>query len=137
MAHHPHITYCLAALLFLSSANLSSVTLSAEPGKNPTVSNPRSAISFNRDIRPIFSETCFHCHGPDPASRKADLRFDVLESALAERDGGDRAIVPGDPEASKAWVLINETDPDNMMPPKSSNMVLSDTQKAKIKRWIE
>lgn len=137
MAHHPHITYCLAALLFLSGANLSSVTLSAEPGKNPTVSNPRSAISFNRDIRPIFSETCFHCHGPDPASRKADLRFDVLESALAERDGGDRAIVPGDPEASKAWVLINETDPDNMMPPKSSNMVLSDTQKAKIKRWIE
>jgi len=48
----------------------------------------RSEISFNRDVRPIFSETCFNCHGPDEASREEDLRFDIPESAFAEREGG-------------------------------------------------
>ena len=132
MFRHRHIIYCLAALLFLHGANLS-----AEPSKKPAPRKPQSTISYNRDIRPIFSETCFHCHGPDEASRKEDLRLDVPESAFAERDGGYHAIVPGDPEASEAWVLINATDPEYIMPPKNSDMVLSDGQKAKIKRWIE
>ena len=93
-------------------------------------------ISFNRDIRPIFSETCFNCHGPDEASREEDLRFDIPESAFAEREGGYFAIVPGDPEASEAWLLINDPDPEYRMPPPKSHLVLSDEQKATIEQWI-
>jgi len=96
----------------------------------------RSEISFNRDIRPIFSETCFNCHGPDEASREEDLRFDIPESAFAEREGGYFAIVPGDPEASEAWLLINDPDPEYRMPPPKSHLALSDEQKATIEQWI-
>ncbi len=95
------------------------------------------AISYNRDIRPIFSDTCFRCHGPDESSREADLRFDLPESAFAEREGGYFAIAPGDPEASEAWLLINEEDPEYRMPPRKSHLELTDAQKKLIGRWIE
>ena len=94
-------------------------------------------ISYNRDIRPIFSDTCFRCHGPDESSREADLRFDLPESAFAEREGGYSAIVPGDPEVSEAWLLINEEDPEYRMPPRKSHLELTDAQKKLIGRWIE
>lgn len=103
---------------------------SAQSGKS-------GEILFNRDIRPIFSETCFHCHGPDEASREEDLRFDDPASAFAERDGGYYALVPGDPEASEAWWRINEEWEEDRMPPPDSNMVLTEQQKATIKLWIE
>jgi hypothetical protein len=94
-------------------------------------------ISFNRDIRPIFAETCFHCHGPDEESREENLRFDVPESAFAEREGGYHALVPGDPDASEAWLLITDPFPEYRMPPPESKMVLTDKQKTTIKQWIE
>ncbi len=92
-------------------------------------------ISFNRDIRPIFSETCFNCHGPDEESREADLRFDLPESAFAERDGY-HALVPGDLDTSEAWLLINDPDPEYRMPPPESNLSLTDEQKSIIEQWI-
>lgn len=98
---------------------------------------PRDTVSFNRDIRPIFSDTCFRCHGPDESSREADLRFDLPESAFAEREGGYFAIVPGDTEASEAWLMINEEDPEYLMPPPKSHLELTDEQKGLIGRWIE
>ncbi len=94
-------------------------------------------VSFNRDIRPIFSDTCFRCHGPDESSREADLRFDLPESAFAEREGGYFAIAPGDPEVSEAWLLINEEDPEYRMPPLKSHLKLSEEQKELIGQWIE
>ncbi|MEM9157947.1 MAG: c-type cytochrome domain-containing protein [Verrucomicrobiota bacterium] len=94
-------------------------------------------ISFNRDIRPIFSETCFNCHGPDEASREANLRFDIPESALAKRDNDYFAIVPGKPQDSEAWLLINDEDPDFRMPPPDSHLTLTELQKEKIRKWIE
>lgn len=97
----------------------------------------KQEISFNRDIRPIFSETCFNCHGPDKESREENLRFDLPESAFAEREGGYHALVPGDPEASEAWLLINDPFPEYRMPPPESNMTLTAEQKATIKQWIE
>ena len=94
-----------------------------------------TSLSFNQDIRPILSENCFLCHGPDEASRKAKLRLDDPKSALANR-GGIRAIVPGKPEQSE---LIRRIDADNLedrMPPKNSGRRLKDAEKAALKAWI-
>ena len=93
-------------------------------------------LSFNRDIRPILSENCFHCHGPAEKGRKAKLRLDIPEGAYAERNGR-RAIVPGDPQASEAMRRISSPDPDTVMPPADSVHTLTDTQKTTIETWIQ
>ena len=72
------------------------------------------AIDFNRDIRPILSETCFRCHGPDAAARKADLRLDTQAGALAKRDGSP-AIVAGRPEMSELLRRVTHADPDQQL----------------------
>lgn len=101
----------------------------------PAVASNRP-VKFNRDIRPILSETCFHCHGPDEHGRRADLRLDSLEGATSDL-GGTVAIVPGDLEKSEAWWRIISDDEDELMPPPESHLVLSPEQKQLIKRWIE
>ncbi|MEY4133069.1 MAG: hypothetical protein RL592_1127 [Verrucomicrobiota bacterium] len=73
-------------------------------------------VSFNREIRPILSEQCFSCHGFDPKHRKADLRLDIREGALAVNDGV-RAIIPGDPSKSELWKRLLSQDPEEVMPP--------------------
>ena len=93
-------------------------------------------IQFNRDIRPILSETCFHCHGPDEKGRRAELRLDTISGATKDR-GEYRAITPGDLQASEAWHRIISEDPELMMPPAESHLALSDEQKVLIRRWIE
>ena len=97
---------------------------------------PNRPIKFNRDIRPILSETCFHCHGPDEHGRRADLRLDSLEGATEDL-GGTVAIVPGDLTKSEAWWRIISEDEDELMPPPESHLVLTEEQKQLIKRWIE
>jgi hypothetical protein len=110
-----------SALAFL----LPSALLGAEP-------------SFNADVRPILSENCFSCHGPDTASNKADLRLDRPEDAIrAHPKSGLRAIVPGDPSASEAWRRILSKDADEMMPPPESHLVLKEADKDVIRRWIQ
>src|SRR5256714_4062146 len=88
-------------------------------------------IQFNRDIRPILSESCFSCHGPDKNQRKAKLRLDVREVAIARE-----AIVPGKPEESKIVEHIFATDPDELMPPPKSRRKLTPAQKELLKKWI-
>src|SRR5438477_11725959 len=83
-----------------------------------------SSIEFNRDIRPIITENCYACHGPDKNQRKAKLRLDQREVAI-ERG----AIVPGKPEESKLIEHIFSTDADEVMPPPKSRKVLSAAQK--------
>jgi hypothetical protein len=93
-------------------------------------------ISFNRDIRPILSENCYSCHGPDKRARKADRRIDNAEGAYAEHEGA-RAFVPGDLAKSDAWARVNATDPDDLMPPAKSGKKLKPEQIALLKKWIE
>ncbi len=96
------------------------------------------SVQFNRDIRPIFSETCFNCHGPDAHSREADLRLDIAEGAYAAlQGGGGVAIAPGDLDGSEAWARITSDDLDAVMPPPDSHFTLTDAQKDTIRRWIE
>ncbi len=89
-------------------------------------------IDFNRDIRPILSESCFFCHGQDGNKRQADLRLDVRQIAV---DAG--AIVPGDTSASELVERINSDDPDVLMPPPDSHRRVTPEQKQLLERWIQ
>jgi hypothetical protein len=93
------------------------------------------ALSYNRDIRPILSDKCFRCHGPDSASREADLRLDDRASATASRDG-HASIVPGDPARSELVRRISTDDADLRMPPSDSELTLSDDERDTLRRWI-
>src|SRR5262245_58740923 len=81
--------------------------------------DPPRPVQFNRDIRPILSDACFACHGPDKNKRKADLRLNTEEGAFADR-GGYRALVPGKPHHSELYKRITEKDPRRRMPPPGS-----------------
>jgi len=91
---------------------------------------------FNRDVRPILSENCFACHGPDAKQRKAKLRLDAREDAVKPAESGDVAIVPGKPERSALVERIESTDGDDVMPPPKSHKQLTAAQKATLKQWI-
>jgi hypothetical protein len=93
-------------------------------------------ISFNRDIRPILSDKCFHCHGPDQHARETELRFDSKESSFADL-GGYQAIVAGDPNASELVNRISSDDEDERMPPEHIGKPLKDSEIELLKRWIE
>jgi len=79
-------------------------------------------VDFNFDIRPILVQNCYLCHGPDPSSRKADLRLDTFEGATAQREEGNPAIVPGNISKSEMIKRITHHDADAMMPPPESNL---------------
>ncbi|MCB9873023.1 MAG: PSD1 domain-containing protein [Planctomycetaceae bacterium] len=93
-------------------------------------------IDFARDIRPLLSNTCFQCHGPDEGSREADLRLDTPDGAYADL-GGYQAIKPHDPAASALVERITSTDTDQRMPPPDSGLMLSQAQIALLKAWVE
>jgi hypothetical protein len=94
----------------------------------PVVAAP---VSFNREILPILSDKCFHCHGPDASHREAELRLDLRAEAIKD------AIVPGKSADSEAILRIFSTDPDEMMPPPKSHLTLAPKEKDLIKRWID
>ena len=94
------------------------------------------AVSFNRDIRPIMSDTCFRCHGPDKSSRMAGLRLDIREEALKSTKSGITPIVPGKPEASAIVERVFSTSIAKLMPPKYSHKELNEKQKNLIKQWV-
>ena len=94
-------------------------------------------IDFNRDIRPILSENCYPCHGPDANKLKAGLRFDLKESALGKAKSGAIAVVPGAPEKSEMIRRLTATDPDDVMPPAKENKALPPQQVELLRRWIQ
>ena len=93
-------------------------------------------IEFNRDIRPILSDTCFHCHGYDEKERKSGLRLDIKADALKPAKSGAVAIVPGKPDQSELITRVLTTDEDDLMPPTKLHKPLSKQQKELLKQWI-
>src|SRR5207249_9888242 len=98
---------------------------------------PASAqVSFNRDIRPIMSDTCFRCHGPDKSARLMDLRLDIRDQALKPLVDNKIPIVPGKPEQSEIIRRICATDQSEIMPPEYAHKALTQAQKEIIRQWV-
>lgn len=96
-----------------------------------------SEVRYSRDVRPLLSDRCFACHGPEESARQADLRLDRFESATADL-GGYAAIVPGDPERSELWLRVTEADPDEAMPPRDSHRPRFAADELRtLRAWIE
>jgi mono/diheme cytochrome c family protein len=105
-------------------------TAAAQPDFKP------KGVDFNRDIRPIFSDNCFACHGPDEKQRIANLRLDTKEGAFADR-GGYQVIMPGKAAESKLYQRISSKEPGNRMPPASFEQKLTEKQIELIRQWID
>lgn len=95
-----------------------------------------AAADFNRDIRPLLSDRCFSCHGPDAEHREAELRLDQLDSALEDR-GGYQVVKPGSAENSELIDRIYQEDPDLIMPPPDMGKPLSPKEKELLREWIQ
>ena len=97
----------------------------------------QATVDFNRDVRPILSDNCFTCHGPDTAKRKAGLRLDEKDSAFGKAESGEIAIVPGDPDKSELLRRVVSTDKDEQMPPPKEHKKLKPEQVDLLRRWIK
>lgn len=119
-----------AALIFYCTLLCAAAVLRA--GDKPLP----ASIDFNRDIRPIFSENCYFCHGPDKNKRKADLRFDTRDGIFSTFKNHS-TVTPGNPAQSELFRRVTATDPDERMPDPKSNKRLTDRQIALLKAWIQ
>jgi hypothetical protein len=120
MMHAMQRSWCLAAFC-LAATHL----VAAETNR----------ISFNRDIRPIMSDTCFRCHGPDKNARMAGMRLDIREEAIRPTQSSHIPIVPGDPDKSEIIERIF-ADGAKIMPPAFAHKALTQKQKETIRRWV-
>ena len=111
------------------------VTVARASAEQPPTSSPQT-IDFNRVIRPILSENCYKCHGPDEGARKANLRFDIRSEPLRPGKSGRTPIVPGAPQQSEVVMRISATDPEKRMPPLSTGKRLSPAQIESLRQWI-
>src|SRR5262245_49727018 len=127
------LTGSLFLAVFLSLVVLSTVSMRAETKASDASA---AAIDFSRQIRPILSDNCFACHGPDEGARKAKLRLDNREGALKGGKSGDPAVVPGKPDESELIKRITALDEDDLMPPPKSKKQLSAAQIDLLKRWV-
>jgi hypothetical protein len=93
-------------------------------------------VDFRFQIRPLLSDRCFRCHGPDASKRKAKLRLDTREGAFKDIGDGWSIVKPGDPSRSELIRRINSDFEDDVMPPPVSHLSLSEAEKALLKRWI-
>ena len=103
------------------------------------ISGIPKVVDYNFHIRPILSDRCFKCHGPDANQRKADLRLDTeagLYAALKD-DAESHVVVPGKPDHSELFLRISSADTSLQMPPPSSNLALTETEIKLIRKWID
>ncbi len=101
-----------------------------------TALHAETPVNFSRDIQPILSENCYHCHGPSDTGRKASLRFDTRDGAFRVKDG-KVALVAGKSAESELYRRLLSQDPDDLMPPPESNRKLTPRQIDLIRRWID
>ena len=125
----PHVLLLGAAALVAACAAV------LGPDREPV--DRQARVDFQRDVRPILVDRCHQCHGPDEATREADLRLDTAEGAYAALSEGVHAVVPGKPEASELVARIHSSDPDEVMPPPSLKRPLDAREREVLVRWIE
>lgn len=121
---------------FVLSLVLAISLISGSQGAAETKPSPKR-IDFNRSIRPIFSDTCFACHGPDAQARMADLRLDTKDGGAFDERDGHRLVVPGDSAKSRLFQRISSKDDAERMPPVTSGLKLTEQQIELIKQWID
>jgi len=121
----------IASLLVLSCARNMPSDLEEAYHKLP------QTVDFNFHVKPILSDRCYACHGPDANSRKANLRLDLEKEAFAKLSNGNYAFVPGSAKRSESVHRILSDDPEVLMPPPESNLSLTVKEKATIIKWIE
>ena len=122
---HPPMRFVIALLLLLSNLSLSQAA-------------KKQPVDFVRDIKPILSDRCYNCHGPDANNRQAALRLDLKEDALAAIGfEGSRIIYPGRAHRSELIQRIQSSDPDLQMPPTDSKLTLSAEEIELLTRWVQ
>jgi hypothetical protein len=124
---------CWPAVLGLAAF----IALAGKPRADEPAAKAKPTIDFNRQIRPILSENCFACHGPDEKQRKAKLRLDTREGAFAELRDGGFAIIPGKAGESALVARTSSHEPGEMMPPPKSGKKLKPEQIELLKQWVE
>jgi hypothetical protein len=136
----PYLCFILVKYMFFDQGTYTSMNTAydSEGYANESQEVP-DVVSFNFHVKPILSDKCFLCHGPDPGTREAGLRFDTEEGAFAALGElkDHYAIVPGKPEESKMVYRITNEDPNVRMPPPDSNLHLTQYEKEVLVKWIE
>jgi hypothetical protein len=127
--HPPRVARAVLVLLAITAAAC------GVPG--PNVPDLPDRVDFALHVKPILSDRCFKCHGPDAAAQKSDLRLDLESQAFARLASGKTAIVPGSPRRSELVHRILSEDPGLVMPTPESHLTLTDYEKALIIRWID
>src|SRR5689334_12187861 len=122
--------------LFWILLSLSGCLLSRTSHADGPKVDARPRVDFSRQIRPILSENCFACHGPDEKQRKAKLRLDTKEGAFGKLRHGGFALVPGKPTESRLLDRITAHDPSDIMPPAKTGKKLTPEQIALVKQWV-
>ena len=117
-------------LLFSAFVVVGGLPPSGDGSHGPT------SVDYFTQVRPILSQYCYGCHGPDEKKRKADLRLDLKEGAFADSGTGEFPVVPGNPGASMLIQRITTSDPDDRMPPESTGHTLKKSEIETLKQWV-
>ncbi|BCS33677.1 hypothetical protein TBR22_A29040 [Luteitalea sp. TBR-22] len=120
----------------LLASALAAATAASAPGQASSAATS-TRVSFTRDVRPLLSDRCFRCHGPDPRTRKARLRLDTRDGLFQELEVGTAVVVPGAPERSELIRRVSlAPDDEDVMPPADAHLSLSDAEKALLRQWV-
>ena len=137
MKWFPYLALLIAGLNSGCDQNSSAAGLA--DGENVSATAMPEKVAFNAHIRPIFSDTCFHCHGFDAKAREAGMRLDIREEALKKNKDGSAPIVPGKPDASPLIRMVTDQVEDLEMPPlgkRAKYPALTKDEIAKLSGWI-
>ncbi len=134
----PVAAFLVIAIAVSTAAPTATLGGENRPEAAPTPDRSKARrIRFNRDIRPILSDKCFQCHGPDATQRKGKLRLDSAQASRTPADSGSPAIVPGNLDESELYERVSSTDRDEQMPPAKTGKPLTAAEIQKLKTWIE